>query len=160
MFRKQIKIFGIVLVVIGLIAGCTQQNYKSTKNSLELQSIQKREFDAPYKVAFASILSVFQDKGYVIDTADSSTGFITAASHKTSGFIAFVGQTIEYVKATAFIETMPSKKTAIRLNFVKHQDTSSGYGMKGGNSVPIEKPEFYQEIFEKVQKAIFVRSSQ
>ncbi len=159
MFKKQIKIFGIVLIVIGLMAGCTQQNYKSTKTSLELQSIQKREFDTPYKVAFASVVSVFQDKGYVIDTADSSTGFITAASHKTSGSIAFVGQTIEYVKTTAFIETMPSKKTAIRLNFVSHQDTSSGYGMKGGNSVPIEKPEFYQEIFDKVQKAIFVRTS-
>lgn len=159
MLKKQTKIFGIVLVAIALITGCTQQNYKPTKTSLELQSIQKREFDTPYKVAFASVLSVFQDKGYIIDTADSSTGFITAASHKTSGFIAFVGQTIEYVKATAFIETMSSKKIAIRLNFVNHQDTSSGYGMKGGNSVPMEKPEFYQGIFEKIQKAIFVRTS-
>ncbi|SMN00464.1 hypothetical protein SPONN_1706 [uncultured Candidatus Thioglobus sp.] len=159
MFKKQVKIFSIVLVVISLMAGCAQQNYKSTKTSLELQSIQKREFDTPYKTAFASVLSVFQDKGYVIATADSLTGFITAASHKTSGFIAFVGQTVEYVKATAFIETMPSKKIAIRLNFVNHQETSSGYGMKGGNSVPIENPKFYQSIFEKIQKAIFVRTS-
>lgn len=159
MFKKQVKIFSTVLVVVSLMTGCTQQNYKSTKTSLELQSIQKREFNTLYKVAFASVLSVFQDKGYVIDTADSTTGFITAASHKTSGFIAFVGRTVEYVKATAFIETIPSKKIAIRLNFVSHQETSSGYGMKGGNSVPIEKPEFYQGIFEKIQKAIFVRTN-
>ncbi len=159
MLKNQVKIFGVALVTIGLMAGCTQQNYKSTKTSLELQSIQKREFDTSYKIAFASVVSVFQDKGYVVDTADSATGFITAASHKTSGFIAFVGQTIEYVKATAFIETMPSKKISARLNFVKHQETSSGYGMKGGNSVPIEEPKFYQSIFEKIQKAIFVRTS-
>jgi hypothetical protein len=148
------------LLFIGLIAGCTQQNYKPTKTSLELQSIQKKEFDTSYKIAFASTLSVFQDKGYIIDTADSLTGLISAASHKTSGAIAFVGQTIEYVKATAFIETMPSKKIAIRLNFVNHQETSSGNGMRGGNSVPIEKPEFYQGIFDRIQKAMFVRTSQ
>ena len=159
MFKNKVKIIFIALFLASVIVGCTQENYKSTKTSLELQSVQKKEFEASYKTAFASVLSVFQDKGYVIDTADSLTGFITAASHKTSGFIAFVGKTIEYVKATAFIEVMPSKKIAIRLNFVNHQETSSGYGMKGGNSVPIEKPEFYQGVFENIQKAIFVRTN-
>ena len=160
MFKNKAKIL-IVLTFSIFMFGCeVQKNYKSTKTSLELQSIQKKEFDTSYKTAFASTLSVFQDKGYVISTADSTTGFITANSHKKSGFILFVGQSIEYIKATVFIETMPSKKIAIRLNFVNHQDTSSGYGMKGGNSVPIEESKFYQGVFERIQKAIFVRTSQ
>ena len=138
--------------------GCVQKNYVSTKTSLELQSIQKRSFDAKYKTAFASTISVFQDKGYIIETADSTTGFITASSHKTSGQALMV-QTIDYVKATAFIEPMANKKIAIRLNFVSHQETSSGYGMKGGNSVPIEEPSFYQGIFEQIKKAIFIRKN-
>ncbi len=159
MFKNKAKIL-IVLTFSIFMFGCgVQKNYKPTKTSLELQSIQKKEFDTSYKTAFASTLSVFQDKGYVISTADSATGFITANSHKKSGFIIFTGQSIEYIKATAFIETMPSKKIAIRLNFVNHQDTSSDYGMKGGNSVPIEESKFYQGIFEKIQKAIFVRTS-
>lgn len=160
MFKNQAKISGVILVIIGLMVGCTQQNYKLKKTSLELQSIQKREFETSYRIAFASALSVFQDKGYIIETADHSTGLMTATSHKTSGYIMFIGKTIEYVKTTAFIEVMPSKKIAIRLSFVKHQETSSNAGMKGGNSVPIEKPVFYQEVFEKIQKAIFVRTHQ
>ncbi|MCK5893778.1 MAG: hypothetical protein KAG53_05065 [Endozoicomonadaceae bacterium] len=159
MFKSQTKVLGVMLIIVGLMVGCTQKNYKLTKSSLELQSIQKREFETSYNIAFASVLSVFQDKGYIIETADKSTGLMTATSHKMRKSIMFVGQGIEYVKATAFIETMPSKKNAIRLNFVKHQETSSGQGMRGGNSVPIEKPEVYQEIFEKIHKAIFVRTN-
>ena len=149
-----------MLVCVGLLGGCTaQKNYKATKTSIELQSIQKKEFNAPYKTAFASTLSVFQDKGYVIEAANADTGLITAGGHKTRGFLPFIGQTTEYTKATAFIEAMPSKYTAIRLNFVKHQETSSGYGMKGGNSVPIEDPKFYQSMFNSINKAIFVRTA-
>lgn len=160
MLTNKTKKIAAALISTVLVAGCVpQENYKPTKTSLELQSIQKKEFDTSYKIAFASTLSVFQDKGYIIETADSNTGFITSSSHKISKFIPFVGQAIEHIKSTAFIETMPSKKISIRLNFVNNQDTSSGYGMKGGNSVPIEKPEFYQDIFEKIQKAIFVRTS-
>jgi hypothetical protein len=162
MLKNKIKLFNIVLVTISLMTGCVlQENYKSTKTSLELQSIQKREFDTSYKIAFASTLSVFQDKGYIIATADSATGFITASSPKNNKHDWFWtgSNKMDSIKATVFIETMPSKKTAIRLNFVNHQEVSSAYGSKGGNSVPIEKPEFYQGIFEKIQKAIFVRTS-
>jgi|GEM_PF-640658 len=156
------KIATIAFIVLGVasLTGCgKQENYKATKSGLELQSVQKQEFDTTYSVAFASTMSVFQDRGYVIETADRETGFITAASHKTEGFALFVGQTVDYLKATAFIEVMPSKKVSIRLNFVNNQETSSGYGMKGGNSVPVEDPKFYQSVFEKIKKAVFVRTS-
>ncbi len=160
MLKNKLLITIITMVGIGFLAGCTaQKNYTATKTSLELQSIQKQEFSTKYKIAFSSTLSVFQDKGYVVEAANADTGLVTAAGHKTRGFIPFVGQSIEYVKATAFIEDMPSGNVSIRLNFVNHQETSSGYGMKGGNSVPIEDPKFYQGMFESIKKAIFVRSS-
>ena len=157
MTKNKLKVTLLVLVAISF-GGCVQKNYIATKTGLELQSIQKKSFDTKYKIAFASTVSVFQDKGYIIETADASTGFVTASSHKTSGQ-AFMAQTIDFVKATAFIELMPNKKISIRLNFVSHQETSSGYGMKGGNSVPIEEPSFYQGIFEQIQKAIFIRQN-
>lgn len=156
------RVTAVAFVTLGLVGltGCgKQENYKATKSGLELQSVQKQEFDTTYNTAFASTMSVFQDRGYVIQTADRETGFITAASHKTEGFAFFVGQTVDYLKATAFIEKMPSKKVSVRLNFVNNQETSSGYGMKGGNSVPVEDPKFYQSVFEKIKKAIFVRTS-
>ncbi len=73
-------------------------------------------------------MSVFQDRGYVIQTEDKETGFITAASHINRKLCFFVGTTVNYLKATAFIEKMPSKTVSIRLNFVNNQETSSGYG--------------------------------
>ena len=157
---KRITIIAFIILGVISLTGCgKQENYKASKSGLELQSIQKQEFETSYNTAFASTMSVFQDRGYVIQTADKETGFITAASHKTEGFAFFVGQTIDYLKATAFIEKMPSKMVSIRLNFVNNQETSSGYGMQGGNSVPVEDPAFYQSVFEKIKKAIFVRNS-
>ena len=161
MSKSKAIILILILCTLVSLVGCaqTQKNYVSTKTSLELQAIQKREFETTYKTAFAATLSIFQDKGFIINTADATTGLVTAASNKDSKFIPFVGQAIEYTKSTAFIELVSSGKVAIRLNFVKHQETSNGYGMAGGNSVPIEDPVFYQKIFEDIQKGIFVRSN-
>lgn len=157
MFRNKSKIITI-LILTSFMFGCTmrlpQNNYKPTKTSLELQSIQKKEFDTAYKIAFSSTLSVFQDKGYIIATADPKAGFIAANSYKKSGVITFVGPSTDYIKATAFIEVMPSKRIAIRLNFVNHQEILGRYG----NSVPIEDARFYQGIFESIQIAIFDRT--
>lgn len=156
---KRVAIISLVVLGVVGLTGCgKQENYKASKSGLELQSIQKQEFETSYGTAFASTMSVFQDKGYVIQTADKETGFITAASHKTEGFAIFVGQTVDYLKATAFIESMPSGMVSVRLNFVNNQETSSGYGMQGGNSVPVEDAGFYQSVFEKIKKAIFVRT--
>jgi len=151
----------MLTAVLAFTFGCTQKqmNYKQEKTGMQLQAIQKKEFETTYDIAFASTMSVFQDSGYVIEAANKDTGLITAASNKNEGFIFFVGQSIEFVKATGFLEKMPSGLVSIRLNFVNEQQTSSGYGMKGGNSVPIEDPKFYQGVFEKIKKAIFVRTS-
>jgi len=155
--KSNFVIFSLVAMV--LLSGCVQKAYKPTKTSLELQAIQSTEYETSYKVAFAASLSVFQDLGYIISTADSETGFVTAASPKSQEFVPFRGQVMKNRKATAFIETMPSKKVRVRLNFVDEEESSTGYGMKGATAIPIEDPKLYQETFEKIQKAIFVRTN-
>jgi len=157
---KKIKISLMVLAVAFLASGCVQKQYVSTKTSLELQSIQTKEFEAPVKAGFGATMSVFQDLGYIIATADSQTGFITAAGPKSQHFVPFVGQVQKYRKATAFVEAINNSKTRVRLNFVDEEESSSGYGMKGGSAIPVEDPKLYQEAFEKISKAIFVRTNQ
>jgi len=132
---------------------------ESTKTSLELQAIQSREFDTTKKVAFASVLSVFQDLGYIVNSAEIETGLITAKSPTKGGLQLFVGQVMEDTKATAFIEELRPNKTTIRLNFVKSKETSSGYGMKSARETPIENPEVYRNAFVKIQEAVFIRSA-
>lgn len=71
----------ILLISLLCVIGCAVQQ-KSTKTSLELQAIQAKEFETTKKIAFASVLSVFQDLGYIIGSADFDTGFITAKSQQ------------------------------------------------------------------------------
>jgi len=148
----------IISLVLMLLAGCAGAP-KEQKTSLQLQAFQSRDFETTQKIAFASVMSVFQDLGFAIGSADFDTGFITAQSPTEQAFVPFVGQKMTHVKATAFIEPMGAKRTKIRLNYVLSAQTSSGYGMKGEKEIPIEEPEKYQESFEKIQKAIFVREN-
>lgn len=141
-----------------LLSGCVATQ-GPTKTSIELQAFQSKEYETSKKIAFAATMSVFQDLGYTIGSADLETGLITAKSPTTQQFVPFVGQQMKDVKATAFIEHMGEKRAKIRLNFVNNTQTSSGYGMRGEREQPIEDPAVYQDTFTKIQKAIFVRES-
>ena len=152
------KIIISAIAAILLLGGCVTP-HKPTKTSLELQALQAREFDTKKKVAFASVLSVFQDLGYIIKSSDLETGFITAKSPTQGGFKLFVGHTMKDTNATAFIEELRPGKTKVRLNFVKSMESSSGYGAKQKQETPIEDSTVYNNAFVKIQEAIFIRSA-
>lgn len=147
-----------ILLLSLVITGC-ETVPKSTKTPLELQAIQSKEFETSKKVAFAATLSVFQDVGYTINSASLETGLITAKSPTKQDFVPFVGQRMRDVKATAFVEEIIPNRTKVRVSLVNSSETSNGYGMKGGREFPEETPEVYQDIFAKVQQAIFVRKN-
>ena len=130
-----------------------------TKTPLELQSIQAKEFETSKKIAFAATLSVFQDLGYIVESASYETGLITAKSPTKQSFIPFVGQVMKFVKATAFVEEVTPGRTKVRTNIVNSQNSSSGYGMIGESESPIETPDTYQDLFTKIQQAIFIRKN-
>jgi len=148
----------IMLVMLLAVAGC-ETIPVSTKSALELQAIQSKEFETSKKVAFAATLSVFQDVGYTVSSANFETGFITATSPTQQSIKIFVGQHMQNIKATAFIEEIVPNRTKVRVNLVNSVETSSGYGMKGGHENPVETPEMYQDIFAKIQQGIFVRKN-
>ena len=148
---------GILAGLILLLTSCaTPQPHKS---ALELQAIQSKQFETSKKVAFAATLSVFQDLGYIISAANLDTGLITAKSPTKQNFVLFVGQRMSDTKATAFVEQITPKDARVRLNFVRDESTSSGYGMKGENDTPIEDARPYQEAFAKIEHAIFIRKN-
>lgn len=150
--------FFVIAFCISILTGCVTQG-GTKKTSVQLQAFQAKEFETSVKVAFASTLSVFQDLGYTIKSADLTTGLITAKSPTSQSFVLFVGQKMQDVRATAFVEPIAKGRTRIRLNFVNNVQTSSGYGMKGEKETPVEDPAVYQAAFKKIQKAVFVRSS-
>ena len=67
--------------------------------------------------------------------------------------------TMKDTNATAFIEELRPGKTKVRLNFVKSEEFSSGYGAKQKQETPIEDSKVYNNAFVKIQEGIFIRSA-
>lgn len=130
---------------------------------LELQAIQSKEFETSKEVLFASVMSVFQDLGYTIDSADMPTGFITAQSpnvNKTNfGEALFGVSSSGNTKGTAFIEPMPNGRARVRLNFVNSKNLSSSYGQNTKQDRPILDPKPYAVAWDKIDEALFVRGA-
>ena len=127
---------------------------------LEIQSMQSRSYNKSKDIVFPSVMSVLQDLGYSIKTADIKTGLITAESTAKSNAamkfwlgIAEVTQTT----ADAFIEEI-NGKTKVRINFINMVKQSSSWGQDDRQDKQILDPAPYQNAFEKVENANFVRS--
>jgi hypothetical protein len=141
----------IGLAFIAIVSGCATA---PKLTSLEIQAFQKKTFDANKKIAFGATVSVFQDIGYTIKSADVETGFIQASSPAKN--VVFFGSHTSLTEASAFIEEI-LEKTSIRLNFVDSVESSSAYGMKGKAETPNLNAEIYNNAFTKIQEAIFIR---
>jgi len=142
---------------MALLTACMQQ--APTMTPLEIQSMQTRSFNATYNVTFSSTMSVFQDLGYTVNSADKDTGLISAESATDSSAAAlfWTGTSVtNQTKATAFIEKIRGK-TLVRLNFVQKVETFSGYGRQDRNDKPILDTQIYQNAFERIENAIFLR---
>lgn len=130
---------------------------------MELQALQQKEFETSKETLFASVMSVFQDLGYTIDSADLPTGFITASSVTTnkSSFgealfgIAASGNT----RATAFVEKMSNGMARVRLNFQNTKTRSGAYGQTTREDIPVLDPAAYRAAWEKIDEALFVRNA-
>jgi len=141
--------------------GCVSTSSEPAMTPLEIQALQTREYDSTKEVVFPSVISVFQDLGYTVENADVTTGLIKAlsATENSAWLTAFTGATKNTQTAvTAFIETIGGV-VKVRLNFVTKTRSSSAYGAQDQRDVPILDAQAYQNAFERVENAIFVRSA-
>jgi len=150
-----------VLSLALLAGGCMTAPPEPT--ALQIQSIQTREFETATAVAFGAVVSVFQDLGYIVQSADRETGFITAvspSSKMTPLWETLSGVAVSsHTKATAFIEEARPGFVSVRLNFVGATRMSSKEGQTSDVDTPVLEARMYQAAFERVENAIFVRSS-
>jgi hypothetical protein len=156
MKRLLVLLFAAMLTIC---QGCYQAP-RPTLTPLEIQSMQTRNYESAKKVVFPSVISVFQDLGYTVTNADLETGLISAESAAQSDATSrLFGYTkVTQTKATGFVETI-HRDTRVRLNFVEVSQTSSGYGQNDRHDTPILNAALYQNAFEKIENAIFIRSS-
>jgi hypothetical protein len=157
---KHLALVTFIVFLAGGLAACQPENVKPEMTPLQLQAIQSHEFETNKNIAFASVLSVFQDLGYIVASADKDTGFITASSpaKQTVDWL-FTGNTYaSSTKATAFVEELRPGITKVRLNFVATNKSSGMYGQSSEKDQPITDAKPYEAAFNKIGDAIFVRS--
>lgn len=127
---------------------------------MELQAIQSREFEVAKEVAFGAVMTVIQDLGYTVESADVISGFITAASptqNKTNFLEALGGASASgNTVMTVFLMKMPNGMTKIRLNFVNSKSVSTAYGQGSRQDKPILDPAVYNNAWERIDEALFV----
>jgi hypothetical protein len=147
------------------LGACTTLPGRPEPLPLQLQAFQTHEFEVDQTTAIRSVMSVFQDLGYIIQSADKDVGFITATSPRrdTTNFLNFLialggtaSSSSAQTKATAVIEEVKPNLTTVRLNFVVNSRFVTN-GSPSGNDKPIEDPEPYRVAFDKIEDAIFVR---
>ena len=127
---------------------------------LEMQALQSREFETSKDNLFGAVMTVLQDLGYQVQTADVQTGFITAISatqNKTNFLEAFGGsRSSGNTKITTFLQSLPNGSTRVRLNFLNTKITSSAYGQSAQNDKPILDATVYNTAWDKIDEALFV----
>lgn len=153
-------LLSLVLALSFVLNPSVEAKKKPQLTPMELQAIQSKEFETSKDVAFAAVMTVIQDLGYTVQTADLGSGFITAASpteNKTGFFEALGGVTASgNTTVTVFIMQMPSGLTRVRLNFVNSKNQSSSYGQQARQDKPILDPLVYQTAWDKIDEALFV----
>ena len=155
------RIYLLLPILFILITSCETTKPKVNLTPLEIQSIQSRTYEHSKDIVFPSVMSVFQDLGYSINSADVATGLITAESaaesNKALKFWLNISK-VSQTKANAFIEEI-GNETKVRINFVITNKKSFGYGQTDREDEQILTPQPYQNAFEKIESAIFIRSN-
>lgn len=125
--------------------------------SLQLKSLQEREFESNKKTVFACTVSVLQDLGYLIRTVDYQGGLITAESPlETSRNYLTWNRSVKRTGVSAFVDEFP-KKTTVRLNFVTNDVSEHWFSKDTTEETVILDPVVYNEIFDKIGESIFLR---
>ncbi len=130
---------------------------------LELQQMQARDIEATKDIAFAAVMTVLQDAGYRIGSADRDTGLITGMASTGSKMVYSLwtgfGKSKKTPIVSAYIEARGTAASRVRLNFVMAKVKSTIYGSGAQDEEPILDPSTYQQAFEKINQAVFVRQS-
>lgn len=157
----------IALAAIGIsIALGSAPSYAKDKkvelSPLQLQSMQTKDFEASKEMVFASVMTVMQDAGYRIENADLATGIITGIGSSKGKMVYSLWSGFGKSKKTPIVSSYIEQigpMTRVRLNFVMAKVKSSLYGSQPQDEEPITEAEVYQDAFNKVDQALFIRAS-
>ena len=143
-YYRVVKTTAPLIMVICLV-GCAKNNL----SHLQRRSIEAKELDGTFDLAYKATLQVMQDYGYVITHSDYKAGVIKGETGwKSRGLYASRGY-----EASAIIEGWTSNRVKARITII--QKTAS----LDPTSKIVEDPRLLQEMYDDIQKEIFVRQN-
>ncbi len=147
-------------LVIFVLAGCAAPA-KVTQSQMEIQAYQSKEFEATKRQAFDATFSVLQDSGFIIASADYETGFITGTGASDSRYDLLWGATNEHVEMTTFVEQRTSTLSRVRINIVATEQRKSAWNPSQDviKQEGVRDPKIYQDLFAKIDQAIFIKKN-
>lgn len=156
MRKKLTCIFSVLAFCI--YAPAYAKNSDKQLSALQIQAIQSKEFEADKEAVFSSVMSVLQDSGYRIRSADLATGLITGigATETKKSWISRRDNRTPVV--SAFVEQF-GKITKVRLNFVVEKVRFNGLTTEPQGEEIILDQEVYRQSFEKIDQALFIRKN-
>ncbi len=158
------RLLSVCIAVMGLmcVSSATAKKVEAP-SGLELQQMQSHDFEAKMDVVYPSVISVLQDSGYRVQSADRASGLITATastkSKTTYNMFHGMGKKKDTPVVSAFIEQRGSKMTRVRLSFVMTETKNRMYMAGQSDEEPITDPAVYQKAFEQIEQAVFLRAS-
>lgn len=160
---QKISYRSVFFVVAAFAIGTSEVSFAKKAPQLaplELQALQSKEFETTKDNLFGAVMTVVQDLGYQVQSADLQSGFITAISateQKTNFFEALAGAHSQAnTKMTAFVQALPNGMARVRLNFLYSKSTSMQYGQGMTNDKPVLDAVVYRNAWDKIDEALFV----
>lgn len=140
--------FAILLMIMSPGCATTQLT------ALQRRALESRDLEGKYDNAFRATVQVLQDEGYIIKNADFKSGVIQGETGIKAGFWGIMKNS----EVTATLEQFGENTVKARISFVNKKKSSSQYGTQE-NSIRVEDPEFFQRIYNNIQKEMFVRQN-
>lgn len=154
------KKFAFAIAMAAALSAPAAAEKKPQLSGLELQQIQARDLETTVDVAFPAVMTVLQDAGYRIQSADKATGLIVAegSSKKITTYNIWFGfgSKKRVPTVSAFIESRGPQYTRVRLSFVMSLRKSRN---AFSDEDPVTDPAVYQQAFEQIEKEIFTRNA-
>ena len=153
-----IRVF-FLLTFVTLI-GCAAPP-KVLQSQMEIQAYQSKEFEATKRQVFDATLSVLQDTGFIIESADYDSGFLTGKGQNDSRFNLWWGTRNKSVAMTAFVEQRTSLISRVRVNIIETDQRKSVWNPAQDviDQEGVRDPKVYQKLFEKIDQAIFIKKN-
>jgi hypothetical protein len=155
------------VVAIAWLCGCVSIGTPRQPLPLQNPVIQTHEFQADKTLTMNSVMSVLQDLGYILKSADDDVGLITATSpaRRPGKFLSpsliVNGEPIvstTQAHATAVVEEVRPGATLVRLNFLVTSH-SEGKSVSTTRDEQVLDAETYRTVFGKIKEAISERMS-